>query len=290
MPINDSILRRSFADLDDVIADLKHASYDAAQSILKRLFLALDEEPLATFVSTSLPAGNFNAWWEHTSKTPRGMAGSGTLEWPLTRPDRVWMQIELARRLANGTIDLINFTHDFTNPYPSRKLTDHVSKLCAVVLEPMVRDLKRLAELRPVAPLLASAVEKLPSSGDPLLDSLLADACRLIREPGSASAQLAVEKLWDSWERLKTVRETGDKKASISAIICSAADSETVREMLERESRELTNIGNNFHIRHFETGKSALDGIEHLDYLFHRLFALVNLLLNSEQRRKGREG
>jgi hypothetical protein len=56
------------------------------------------------------------------------------------------------------------------------------------------------------------------------------------------------------------------------------------RLMLETEARALTEIGNSFHIRHFETDKVTIETPAQNDYLFHRLFALMQLLLFSRRR------
>ena len=53
---------------------------------------------------------------------------------------------------------------------------------------------------------------------------------------------------------------------------------------LEDEAHELTSIGNNFTIRHSETYQVPLELSEHVDYLFHRLFALIRLLLRTTGR------
>ena len=51
------------------------------------------------------------------------------------------------------------------------------------------------------------------------------------------------------------------------------------RETLEAEATELTRIGNTFRIRHSETSQTPLENDTHVDYLFHRLFGLIHLLL-----------
>jgi hypothetical protein len=53
---------------------------------------------------------------------------------------------------------------------------------------------------------------------------------------------------------------------------------------LHNEALELTRIGNDFTIRHSETYKVPLELSEHVDYLFHRLFALIRLLLRTTGR------
>jgi hypothetical protein len=46
----------------------------------------------------------------------------------------------------------------------------------------------------------------------------------------------------------------------------------------------LTDIGNGFMIRHAEVGKTPIADDEHVDFLFHRLFAMVRLLLKKSNR------
>ena len=90
----------------------------------------------------------------------------------------------------------------------------------------------------------------------------------------------ALEALWDAWERLKTL-DGPDKKVQITSILNRIADSSSpkFREALEGEAKELTRIGNNFQIRHSETNQERLFRSEHVDYLFHRLFAFILVIL-----------
>ena len=92
-----------------------------------------------------------------------------------------------------------------------------------------------------------------------------------------------LEKLWDAWERLKTLEVPGDKKASTSALLDRVADG-PMRERLETEAKELTAIGNKFRIRHSETDSIPIEDDRHVDYLFHRMFSLVYLLLDATGR------
>jgi len=54
-----------------------------------------------------------------------------------------------------------------------------------------------------------------------------------------------------------------------------------LRERLEAEAKELTWIGNNTMIRHTEVGKPPIAESAQVDYLFHRMFAIIRLLLKS---------
>jgi hypothetical protein len=59
---------------------------------------------------------------------------------------------------------------------------------------------------------------------------------------------------------------------------------DTLRQRSEEEALALTEIRNTFMIRHTETNKIPVILSEHVDYLFHRMFALVRLLLRTSGR------
>lgn len=116
-------------------------------------------------------------------------------------------------------------------------------------------------------------------TGDSTLDRLFEDARRKFLSPDLNVRTDALEKLWDAWERLKTVNVPSDKKESISRLLEAASAEPTLRARLDREARELTDIGNLFMIRHSEVQKIPISESAHVDYLFHRLFALMHLLV-----------
>ena len=116
-------------------------------------------------------------------------------------------------------------------------------------------------------------------TGDSVLDSLLEAARTKYINPSITVRQESLEKLWDAWERLKTIESGKDKKESITALLNKVANETTFIEMINNEAKELTRIGNTFKIRHSETTQVPLESSEHVDYLFHRLFALIRLLL-----------
>lgn len=119
---------------------------------------------------------------------------------------------------------------------------------------------------------------------DPVLNSLLEAARTKYLNRNPTVRQEALEKLWDAWERLKTIEPGKDKKASISALLNKAAPESTFREMIDVEATELTRIGNKFRIRHSEITQVPLELNEHVDYLFHRLFSLILLFLRTTGR------
>ena len=123
-------------------------------------------------------------------------------------------------------------------------------------------------------------------TGDNFLDSMLESARAKYLNPSLQVRLEALEKLWDAWERLKTLEYPADKKKSISILLEKASSEPKFRERLDCEASELTGIGNNFMIRHTETTKTPITISAHVDYLFHRMFALIYLVLGDRIRRK----
>lgn len=120
-------------------------------------------------------------------------------------------------------------------------------------------------------------------TGDEDLDKLLEAARTKFLKPDPSERPAALEKLWDAWERLKSLEE-GDKKQSVQKLLSKASSDTAFRDLLNEDAQELTNIGNKFKIRHFEKGKLDITETLHYDFLFHRLFAMIALLLRATQR------
>lgn len=118
---------------------------------------------------------------------------------------------------------------------------------------------------------------------DTTLDSLLEDARRKFTNPDPHVRREALEKLWDAWERIKTLEPGKDKKESTKKMLDKAASEMNFRDLLEIEAKELTRIGNDFRIRHSETTKEEIGESSQVDYLFYRMYSLINLLLQARQ-------
>ena len=95
----------------------------------------------------------------------------------------------------------------------------------------------------------------------------------------------ALEKLWDAFERLKTLEPGPNKRAQAEALLDRVAPSDSkLRFTLGEEAQALTVIGNTFRIRHSETSQEPLTALEQVDYLFGRMFAFVRLVLKTTSR------
>jgi hypothetical protein len=87
--------------------------------------------------------------------------------------------------------------------------------------------------------------------------------------------QIALEKIWDAFERVKTILDN-DKKAGSNKLI-EIMSTDLDYSILEDEFKALTKIGNNYTIRHHETNKKEIKDTYTKEYLFYRMLSLVNL-------------
>lgn len=95
----------------------------------------------------------------------------------------------------------------------------------------------------------------------------------------------ALEKLWDAFERLKTLEPGANKRAQADALLtASHRRALDFGKPLGREAAELTSIGNSFRIRHSETTQETLTSLDQVDYLFTRMFAFVRVILKGTGR------
>lgn len=114
----------------------------------------------------------------------------------------------------------------------------------------------------------------LTSIGEAGLKELIQEANKYYEK---GNLKIAVEKLWDAFERLKTYYSpTLDKKKSVNRIIDDmSGNKEPFKKMFDQEFYDLTTIGNNFRIRHHETTKVDIEDSRHYDYLYKRCLSLI---------------
>lgn len=273
----DSYLEQSFTDLRDALDDFDAANFNGAPSILLRFTAAFSTEPLASFLGQVLPAADSEAHAKALKPSTSSFVGSSILTWPPELGQRVALQVQLVQELAGDLGRFRGFTHNYCNAGVGSFAADK-DEFSRKVLRPLVRDIERLAEKRVLPPLLFERLHALPSSGNAVLDGLLAEAVRRFRDPAPASHQLALEKLWDAWECVTTLRGE-NKPASIAALFSEAAPDAQFRALLEKEASTLKQIGNDFRIRHFDSTTTPIEEPSHRDYLFHRLFSLIYLVV-----------
>jgi hypothetical protein len=135
---------------------------------------------------------------------------------------------------------------------------------------------------QPVAQTLGWAMFR---TGDDQLDRLLEYARSHFLSPKLDDRRDATEKLWDAFERLKTLEPGADKKVQADALLDRAAvPGSKMRVALGDEAKALTTIGNSLRIRHSEVSQEMIERSEQLDWLFVRMFSFVRLLLVSSGR------
>jgi len=134
-------------------------------------------------------------------------------------------------------------------------------------------------------PLLEIVAQTEFSTGDTDTDALLGRAVTLLTSRGSDAHQDAIEKLWDAFERIKTL-EPGDKKQSADALLkaAEAPNAPMFNQIVRDEFRALTELGNKHRIRHSETSKEPISSRREAEYLFHRMFALLRYVLLQTNR------
>jgi hypothetical protein len=112
--------------------------------------------------------------------------------------------------------------------------------------------------------------------GNRLRDGSRAGAITTARDGGAAASRI------DDFSPAATRRPGAG--AHISEAARESVARAKFRERLDAGAAELTRIGDEFRIRHSEVTQAPIQRREQVDYLFHRLFALVELALRMRRR------
>lgn len=115
-------------------------------------------------------------------------------------------------------------------------------------------------------------------TGDRTLDVMLEESRTKFSDPDPLIRREALERLFDAWERIKSLADA-NKAKSVQLILDRSASEPAFREVLEKEARELTQVGNGHLLRHHERNQTPVIDVDHVDYLYHRLFAMVELVI-----------
>lgn len=113
------------------------------------------------------------------------------------------------------------------------------------------------------------------STNDTNLNDLINESKNLYIK---GNKQLALEKIWDAFERLKTYYSSNKQKSAEK--ICNILGSDIKPEYFDNEFKKLTLLGNKYQIRHFETDKLPLQNEITKEYLFFNMLALINFSIN----------
>lgn len=114
--------------------------------------------------------------------------------------------------------------------------------------------------------------------GESGLKKLISEAVQYYSENNK---RLAVEKLWDAFERMKTYYypELDKAKSADRLIENMSGNSPEFKKVYEEEFRALTKIGNDFRIRHHETNRTDIVDDRQYDYFYQRCLALISVAI-----------
>lgn len=118
-------------------------------------------------------------------------------------------------------------------------------------------------------------------TSDERLNELIGLAIENIQAPKLIDRIVGLEKLWDAFERMKTYYSAKKNKSAEQLVNEVSTGTDKFDEVLNTEFRYLTTLGNDlYQIRHFETNKIEIKSSAHIDYLFYRMIALINLCVS----------
>jgi hypothetical protein len=132
---------------DDLTDEVMRSSEAFLKDHLANWFEHIDETPAVGALIQSLEAGlDFDKFKEEREATIQSMAGSGQLRWPKGREQRLGMQLQLFRRIAEDKLDAF----DFSRNYMGRgvDVDEQIRLFEDQVFRPMARDLRRFLEER----------------------------------------------------------------------------------------------------------------------------------------------
>lgn len=122
--------------------------------------------------------------------------------------------------------------------------------------------------------------DPLPNSLEEQLKYLLLESKIYIAKSDFGEKRIGLEKIWDAFERLKTIEST-NKKHSVEKIISEiSGDDKELKKMLDDEFTLLTTIGNSYSIRHHEITQQKIPSSAYVEYLYFRMLALISFVLN----------
>lgn len=137
--------------------------------------------------------------------------------------------------------------------------------------------IEQIIEYAVLTPEIIAEVKKIQEPG---IKELVEEAIKRHAESTAASQKESVEKMWDAFERVKTIHTEMNKRDSAEKLICSiSGETKGFDELLRAEFKALTEIGNEYRIRHHETDKKEINDLRLYDYLFNRCLAVVALAI-----------
>lgn len=141
------------------------------------------------------------------------------------------------------------------------------------------RQIERITETDYLVNEVKESCKELPDQG---VKELLLEAIDLYKSARPSNHRLATEKAWDALERLKTIymKDGLDKKRSADNVIEKMSMGNTnYKTLFCTEFKHLTDIGNQYRIRHHETDRIDINDDRYYDYFFNRCMSLIALAI-----------
>lgn len=167
----------------------------------------------------------------------------------------------------------------FDQPFGRGKFRDDVNRVLG--RNGLAFELAETGQVRRILPaIIGEALGRTYfKTGDRVLDAMLEESRLKFADPDPLIRREALERLVDSWERMKSLHDPENKQRSATMMLDRASSERAIRDVLETDSRELYKIGNSLLLRHHELRQTPVIDAQHIDYLFHRWFAIIELVV-----------
>lgn len=133
------------AVFDELTDDVQRSRHQFFIEHLRNWLDVIDETPDAQIIVERTQRGLDVADFLAKSKQTIGsMVGSGRLEWPRDKEQRLGMKLLVFREMAEGRLDPLEFSFDYT--YADNDFDRNISELVGQVFTPMARELRRFLE------------------------------------------------------------------------------------------------------------------------------------------------
>jgi len=218
----------------------------------------------------------------------RLMQELGDVEWPLPneKPDKevIFDYIEFFHRFISKPIESWyhswcgnNHPKEYDQKAAQNEYAERINQL--FVNFRTVYKFEHGQVIREGSPILDTEVRSIELlSDDQHLQRLLNAAIGDFYDRSGQKKLQALRSLVDVFERLKTI-ESGDKKESASKVIQKLSPLQEMQALLASDMRALTEISNNFTIRHHEITKKELRDEDLIEYLFYLYYDFIRIIL-----------
>jgi hypothetical protein len=138
-------IQKALRDYDDVVSDLSSSNYKTFTNNLQQYLHVINTSKIISqVISNRLPDIDFQTWYSKAKAIVGGMVGSGNLDWPLEKNQKLAHQLELLKTIAEGNEDIISFCSNFM--YVENNFDSMTYEFIRQIVDPFTRDIKRLIE------------------------------------------------------------------------------------------------------------------------------------------------